>query len=373
MTWLRSPEDWGDAYADLRATYEVFVERLEELIRSLTYDEGLDYAESVWSTMKVEAFVTEIYTRAREGAFVVDPLSTFTDLGVVTFLTRTKAESESICALVEREFEVDAETSLSFEAAEESNRDLAAGGHEGRMFYDYPRLVVSVTTDRKELPEWRAFEGLRAEIRVKTLLQRLWQEVDEQLLPYIWDSSYPDAVQDLVLRALTCVSEADDALSRIGDVTAEVEDGYEHAVDRDEFAERIQRIDLSALFVYIRDSDTVARLIAAAQAAGMRRDPDPVYVSEGDRWLVHRCGFDSLSALDSFLRQSESRAPDVYRRFCELTEAEDDFVPWASAEAVVVWLLLVLTRADAELIMLSRYRSSIETALNTLIGNQIER
>jgi hypothetical protein len=105
----------------------------------------------------------------------------------------------------------------------------------------------------------------------------------------------------------------------------------------------------------------------------MRTDPDPVYVSEGDLWLVRRCGFDSLHALDLFLRQSESRAPDVYRRLCELTRAEDDFVPWAAAESVISWLLLVLTRADAEVVALSRYRPSIETALNTLIGNRVER
>jgi hypothetical protein len=373
MSWPRSPEDWGDAYAELRPTYEVFAERIEELLRNLLYDEGLDYVESVWSTMKVDAFVTEIYTLGREGTLVADPLARFTELGVVTFLTRTKAESESICALVQREFDVDAESTLSFEAAEESNRDLAAGGREGRMSYDYPRLVVSLTADRTELPEWRTFDGLRAEIRVKTQLQRLWQEVDEQLLPYIWDSSYPDAVQDLILRALTSVSEADDALSHIGELTEEVEDGYEHALERDELAERIGRIDLSALFVYVRDSETLARLVAAAETAGMRNDPDPVYVSEGDLWLVRRCGFESLAELDSFLRQSEPRAPDVYRRLCELTQAEDELVPWAAAESVLAWLLLVLTRADAQVVALSRYRPSIETALNTLIGNRVER
>ena len=238
------------------------------------------------------------------------------------------------------------------------------------MFYDHPRIVVSLTDERKALPEWREFEELRAEIRVQTLLQGVWKEIDEKVLPYIWDSSYPDAVQDVILRAVSLVSEADDELGRIGDTTSEVEDEYEQALEQGKLD---GRLDVSALYVYIRDSETIARLVSAAETAGMQHYPDSSFVSERHLWLVRHCGFNSVQELDAFIKRMEPRALDVYDRLRELVEAGDDFVPWAAPASVLEWLLLVLTRADADVVALTRYRLSIETAINTLIGNRIER
>jgi hypothetical protein len=189
-------------------------------------------------------------------------------------------------------------------------------------------------------------------------------------LPYIWDSSYPDAVQDVILRAASLVSEADAELVRIGDTTSEIEGEYERALTRDELE---GRLDLSALFVYVRDSNTIARLVSAAEAAGMRHYSDSSFASERHLWLVRHCGFDSVQELDAFVQRMESRATDLYQRLRELVEAEDDFVPWAAPASVLEWLLLVLTRADADVVALTRYRLSIETAINTLIGNRTER
>ena len=97
MNDARSPEDWGDAYADLEPMYGRFGERLEELLRSLLQDEEISYIESYSWTKESEFFVDEIYVRAREGQPVDDPLDSFDDLVGVTITTHTKTESESIC------------------------------------------------------------------------------------------------------------------------------------------------------------------------------------------------------------------------------------------------------------------------------------
>ena len=365
----RSPEDWGDAYAELKPTYEAFAERLEELLRNLLQDDEHGYVESIWSTLKVDGLIDRVYELGRAGRHPEDPLEAFSDLAAVTFVTRTKAESEAICELVERELHVDTQRSVSLLEAQESNRVLAGGGHSGRVFYDSPRLVVSLTDARKELSEWRRFEGLLAEIRVETQLQRAWREIDEQVLPYVWDSSYPDAVQDIVVRALTHVVQADEALSGIADATDEIEVEYGHALTLDE----LESLDLSALYVYVRDADTVARLVAAAEGSGMQHYDAPPSVTESNLWLVRTCGFESMQELDAFVRGSESRATDIYGRLCELVRAEDDTVPWATPSSVLDWLLLVLTRAGADVVALTRYRPAIEIAVNTLIGNRVER
>jgi len=64
---------------------------------------------------------------------------------------------------------------------------------------------------------------------------------------------------------------------------------------------------------------------------------------------------------------------DQQDQLCELIYHEDEFVPTAFAEHVLVWLLLVLRRADARVVDLTRFRPSIARALNILIGNEVER
>ncbi len=97
-------------------------------------------------------------------------------------------------------------------------------------------------------------------------------------------------------------------------------------------------------------------------------------VTEANLWLVRRTGFGTVGEVDAFLRQSAARAPDLFRSLVDLVRTEEeDFVPWAARESVYEWFLLVLTRADAETVALTRYRRSLEDALNTLIGNRVER
>lgn len=369
MTDLRSPDDWGDVYAERTFLYEAFAERLEELLRNLLQDADLGYVESFWWTTETDYFVDMISVRAREGAPVDDPFAAFPELCGVTVVTRTKAESESICALVEAELDVQQDATLSFAAAELSNADPGPAGRPGRVYYDAPRIVVTLPEARRELPEWSRFDGLRAEIRVRTQLQEAWQKIDEEVLPYLRDASYPEDVQAAIVRAVGLIAAADDELSSIGATTDDAEMTYAHSLELGHDAP----LDMSALYVYLRDSQVVARLVATAEEAGMLHEPDPVRVSEAFLWLVRRCGFDSIRALDTFLVASEPRARDILERLTELVSAEDGTKPRAATEAVVEWLLLVLTRAGADVVALTRYRTEIEASLNTLIGNRVER
>jgi hypothetical protein len=160
VTDVRSPDDWGDAYAERKPLYESFAERLEELLRNLLQDAGIDYVSSAWWTKYVDNFVEAIYVRGREGTPVDDPFTDFPDLCGVTFVTHTKAESESICELVESEFDVHQDGTLSFAAAELSNADPAASGSSGRVAYDTPRIVVWLPDARKELSGTRRIQRM---------------------------------------------------------------------------------------------------------------------------------------------------------------------------------------------------------------------
>ena len=111
MNEVRSPEDRGDAYAELEPIYDAFVERLDRLLQQLLEDEGLGYSYIFTWTTGVSALIDRVYRQARRGMPVHDAFSDIGDLAVVEILTHTKDESEPICELIEREFTVDASRS----------------------------------------------------------------------------------------------------------------------------------------------------------------------------------------------------------------------------------------------------------------------
>jgi len=368
---VRSAQEWGDAYDKVESGYDRFAARLEELLRNLMEDGEIDYVTTQWATLSVDDFVDEIYINERDGISVTDPFATRAfHVAEVRVVTKNEANTREICGLLEREFDVDAELSMTFEASDASNTRMDQPGYLGRISYDFPRMVISLTPERLSLPEWGEFEGMRAAVEVPTLLQRAWFEIDSHVLPYVADTSYPSEVREIITRAATLVAQAEAEISEIPHLSARIEDEYERAMHQGDLG---LELNMTSLYTYLRDSDAIARLVAVAQGSGMDEGPEFPMPDEGDLWAIRRCGCVTVRNVDDFAHEAEARAPDVLRQLCELIYHEDEFVPTAFAEHVLVWLLLVLRRADARVVDLTRFRPSIARALNILIGNEVER
>lgn len=368
---MRSPQEWGDAYKEVESRYDRIAPRLEELLRTLMEDAEIHYVTTQWATLDVDDFIDEIYINERDGISVTDPFATRAfHVAEVRVVTKTKADALGVCELLEREFEVDAELSMTFDDAEASNARVDEPGYLGRISYDFPRMVVSLTAERLGLPEWAEFQGMRVAVEIPTLLQRTWFELDSHVLPYVADTSYPIQVREVIARAAALVARAEAAISEIPSVSARIEEDYERALREGNLD---LELNMSSLYTYLRDSEPVARLVDVAREAGLQAGPELPMPDEGDLWTIRRCGCVTVRDLDEFARQAEARAPDVLRRLCELIYDEDGFVPTAFAEHVVAWLILILRRADATVVNLTRFRPSIERALNVLIGNEVER
>ena len=363
----RTPEDWGDAFADLEPTYTAFVEGLASLLESLLDNQGYPYTRLRSWTVNVDSFVDRIYRCSREGKPPDNPASEWGDVAGVTIVTPTKAHVEPICELVEHEFEVDYNVSLTCAAAEAANAASATSDDRGRMFYDFPRFVVTLSHTRRDLAEWRYFSDVRAQVEVQTILQSAWEEIDGQLA-YFWDSSYSEDARAAISRTLSLVASADDALLTVDSATDDAEIRYSHSLD---LGELDFELDAAALRVYLGQSEIVSGLVAEAEHTGMRHDADPPVVSEAILWLLRTSGIRTVRGLDDFLREAQPRASAILQRVTELTVGDDDTVPWASPDSVVAWLVLVLTRSDVDTVALMRYRQSIEKALNTSIGNPV--
>lgn len=369
MILVRSPQEWGDAYEEVESAYDRFAARIEELLRNLMDDGEIDYVWTNRATLSVDDFVDEIYINERDGISVTDPFATRAfHVAEVRVVTKTKADSLGVCELLEREFEVDAELSMTFDAAEASNVRMEEPGYLGRIAYDFPRIVVSLTAARLGLPEWEEFEGMRAVVEVPSLMQRTWFEIDRHLLPHVSDASYPSEVRETIARAAALFAQAEAEIAEIPLLSERVEQEYERAIHEGDLD---LELNMNSLHTYLRDSRAISHLQAVAQEAGMEEGPELPLADEGDLWTIRRCGCATVRDLDQFAREAEARAKDVLTQLCELIYEEDEFVPMAFAEHVIVWLLLILRRADATVVSLTRFRPSIERSLNVLIGNEI--
>jgi hypothetical protein len=271
-----------------------------------------------------------------------------------------------VLELIEREFAVDLDASISLEQAEDLNAGLRSGALD-RVGYAFPVLIGQLSDGRAAQTEWKPYADLRVAFEVLTVGQRAWEWIDGDL-PYNWDKSYPPAVRSRLARVAFLLHAADEELGHYLTDATQAQELYDARVLEGDLS---LPLDAFALDAYLRESEIVGQLVRVAEAAGMRQadyDSSPWPLEQLLGWLCSQFGLVSLADLDETLRRAADRAEDLLGALTRLA-AEHDFVPWALADSVVAWLLLVLHRADPEVVELTAFDPAIERALNVLIGN----
>jgi hypothetical protein len=362
----RLPEDWAAEYEGIRPTLDAFTDKLKDLLQNLLDDEDVVYAWSYTWSMSEETFTHRLYDAHRHGRHFDDPLKELPNIAGVGFVMHDLERVRAAGEIVERELVVDEEGTISPTDATAQNSNLASRGET----YAFPRYRVSLSSRRTGLPEWHPYEGLHVNVDVQTLLQYACERAHNNL-PYEHAESYPTEARQAVAQFAASLAGADADLSQIWTALNELTERYEAAIGSGDLD-----LDLNgeSLRAYLRASNLVQALIDAAAEAGLQRDDsyvlDRAHVEDGVLWLVQHNGFTTLRALDEYLRAIMERAPQILGELARLS-TEAGYTPWAVADSIVEWLLLVLRRADNETILMLRYRPEIDDALNTLIGNPI--
>jgi hypothetical protein len=360
----RLPEDWAAEYEGVRPTYDAFTDKLEDLLQDLLENEDVSYAWSYTWSMSESTFTHRLYDAHRHDQHFEDPLRELPNLAGVGFVAYDLDGARALGEIVERELAVDEEETISPADAATQNLNLASRGQS----YAFPRYRVSLSSQRAGLPEWRPYEGLHANVDVQTLLQYVCERAHNDF-PYEHAESYPAEAQQAVAQFAASLVAADADLSQVRSVLGELKDRYEEAVVRGDLD-----LDLNgeSLRAYLRTSGRVQALVDTAVDAGLQREDsyvlDRPHLEDGVLWLVRHNGFRTLRAVDEYFGAIMERAPHILGEISRLA-TEEGYKPWAHADSIVEWLLLVLRRADTETILMLRYRPEIDYALNTLIGN----
>lgn len=147
--------------------YAAYGHKLDDLIRELLHDAGVAF-HSVSHRCKEK---NSLDNKLNKQGVSYGQLSDVTDICGLRVITYFEDDVEKVSKIIEKEFEID--SARSSDKAESLDPD--------RFGYLSVHYVVSNGEGRSRLTEYKRFDGIKAEIQVRSILQHAWAEIEHDL------------------------------------------------------------------------------------------------------------------------------------------------------------------------------------------------
>jgi len=161
-------EHFVQEYTKLRPLYKNFTQQIVELLKMLLDSANIKPHAIEGRTKEVAAFREKII---RSDKRYDDPLAQVTDLSGVRIIVYRIDDIQSVASLIESEFTV-------------NRNDSASKGIElepEEFGYQSLHYVISLSRERRKLPEWSKVRDLYAEVQIRTVLQHAWAQISHAL------------------------------------------------------------------------------------------------------------------------------------------------------------------------------------------------
>jgi putative GTP pyrophosphokinase len=341
------PTEWEERYRDSRAGFEAFCTETQRLVERLLEDGGIDVAQIESRTKTVDSFAEKV--RRKSGKYA-DPLAEITDLAALRLIAYFPADVERIGALLEEHFDVDWPNSHRQDAEALSDR----------FGYRSDHYVVRLSPARVGLPEYARYDGMRAEIQVRTVMQHAWAAVDHQLR-YKNAAQLPPELQRRLSKLSALLEVADEQFAALRSEADALEATYVEEVQQGDFS---AEIDLLSLPAFLQETGLALTWMQRAVEAGLTPTAG-VGELQYLVWVLHELGIRTLAALRPFLADAERWGSAYLSRLTEEANRRG-FRPVAAPYDVLTFLLL--SSAPAEVILRSPFAGVIDQAILALRG-----
>jgi len=175
----------AEQFTRKRELYEDFAWAVRDILADATKTRGLKVNEIQCRAKDVKSFGKKAMTpdeQNPEEPKYKNPMADITDLAGVRVITFFPSTVNEVCQLVQEEFEpiqwVD---------------HTASAEREQRLGYLSVHYLVRLRSNRTNLSEYKKFDGLTAEIQVRTVLQHAWAEIEHDIR-YKSTSTIPQAI-----------------------------------------------------------------------------------------------------------------------------------------------------------------------------------
>lgn len=236
-------------YDSQSATYDAFGKSVATLLERLLQARSVDHLPLEWRTKERVSLAEKIVRPDKAGKY--EKLSDLTDISGVRIVAFLQEDCEKICQIIRENFEIDYANSIR--KLEELDPD--------RFGYTSIHYVVSHVNERLEWPEFSDFEGMRAEIQVRTVLQHSWAAIDWKLR-YKSKAEVPVALRRRLHRISALLEAADAEFSAISASAERIRAEYKLSIDNNKYD---IPIDAESLSLYINENKSLGTLVARAR------------------------------------------------------------------------------------------------------------
>jgi putative GTP pyrophosphokinase len=307
-----------------RLLYEMFTRRLYHLLGDLLEQSSVPIDHIARRVKTLESFLEKIERKK----YYEHPFHQITDIAGIRIVTYYQDHIEQVRDLLQREFTIDADQSV------DKSADLEAD----RFGYRSLHVIISLSQDRTALAEWQEFQGMVAEIQIRSILQHAWAVFSRQ-----FDYKVPSFAPDKVRRELYSLSarleSADNDFSRLRDEITAITQAYREEVTRGQLDIPLA---LESLKQFIEQHITPQTWAEIGFQAGMEALPQVLnrFSNPQLRALLqtlHAANITTLAQCEYVLQELESQIPWL-ERFVKAVHAKGEQV---YAVPVDVLILLI--------------------------------
>jgi len=317
---------------DAKSTlYAAYGQRLSELIHDLLDQEGISFHSVSFRCKDKDSLNKKL---SKQGARY-SQLSDITDLCGLRVITYFEDEVKKVSSILEEEFRIDAANSS----------DKAKSLDPDRFGYLSVHYIVSNAEKRDRLAEYKRFDGIKAEIQVRSILQHAWAEIEHDL-GYKSRDGIPRTVRRRFSRLAGLLELADQEFRTIREelvsYSSEVLDSIESAP---------KEVDLNAvsLKALVDSSEVVQRIDrAVAEVADCRIETSEIDDFSKETARLVFFGMVSIGDVTNALASHEETIPEFTRLWLIETEKDDSgtFSPGISIFYLAYLLALESGNAD---------------------------
>lgn len=245
------------AYEAQRGLYEQFTEKNVLLLRDI-FRENDDFQAIEWRTKDLDSFEIKVDLPDKDQKYVA--FSDVTDLCGIRIICNLNEDSDRVCQRLKEIYEIDEKNSVNKDDELEANQF----GYRSRHF------VVQYDANRAALGENIKFEGLKAEIQVRTVLQHAWAAI-EWKLRYKNPAETPKKLLRRIYRVSALLELADDEFSSLSASAAKLRADYQ---EKFKLGDSEVGIDRESVDLFLADNEGFEPLVKHVQTVGFSIAPN---------------------------------------------------------------------------------------------------
>jgi ppGpp synthetase/RelA/SpoT-type nucleotidyltranferase len=146
--------------------HSLFTPMLYDLIKSLLDADNINYHTIEQRTKTIESIEEKILRKNKK-----DIIKEINDISGIRIIVYYQEDVDKAIDLIKNNFTIDEENSIN-------KASLYSSNEFGYLSVHY---IVHLDNKRKNLPEWKLFSKLKAEIQIRTVLQHSWASISHEL------------------------------------------------------------------------------------------------------------------------------------------------------------------------------------------------